>query len=114
MGGLQPDEILDVIHDAHLFGIDISQTSTLQKDVLKRAFFRNPYVKDFLNFVGDGKYFGESKKWLQTSCLDVPRPKRKSLTRYAQSLFNWVEDLSDGRYMKTRPNYSEYLHKVGT
>lgn len=112
MVSLQPDEILEVIHDAQLFGVNISKADAFPKNLLKNAFFKNPYVNEFLNFVGEGKYFGESKKWLQTSCADEPKPKRKHLTRYAQSLFKWVEGLSDGSYKRIRPNHSEYLYRV--
>jgi hypothetical protein len=109
---MDPIEIQELIHDLHLLGVNFDQTATHQKLQLKKAFFSLSYVNQFLNFLGDGKYFGESKKWLQTSCNDMPCPRRKSLTRYVASLFKWVEDLSDGRYKRHRPNFSEYLEKV--
>ncbi|MBM9606733.1 phospholipase D family protein [Desulfopila inferna] len=97
-------------HDAQIFGTDLSKPLYLQRRLLKEAFFKHPFVSEFRIFVGAGKYFGESKAWLQNICEDLPKPFRKQLTGHVRILFDWVKGLSDGVYEIDRPNYSEYLY----
>lgn len=109
----QEPEIQEALHDIEIFGIDISLPLEMQRKALKEAFFSHPFISKFQGFIGDGKYFGESKRWLQSACSDNPGPYRNQLTKYIRVLFDWIEDLSDGRYIKTRFHYSEKLVRVG-
>jgi hypothetical protein len=107
-----PELMASFLHDARLFMIDMSRPFKDQRDHLKKAFFSNPFISEFRNFVGCGKYFGESKRWLQGKCADTPKPYLKQLTSHIRILFDWVSDLSNGCYIIERPHYSERLTKV--
>ena len=79
---------------------------------LKKQFFKSLFVQHLLNYIGDeGKYFGEIKEWIQRNCHDVPVPSRRSLTGNIQVLFKWIVELSEGKYMTDRPNYSQRIFR---
>lgn len=110
---LECNDVQSALHDIRLFGLDITKPLDVQKDELKEAFFSHPFIRAFCGFIGDGKFFGESKKWLQSACIDRPTPFRKQLTNHIRILFDWLECLSEGLYIKTRPHYSERLVRIG-
>ena len=114
------DETIDkesiecAIHDIVLYHIISGLNKHEFINHLKNHFFKSEFIKKLINFIGkDGKYFGQVKEWIQRNCHDVPVPSRRDLTSNIQVLFKWIVELSDGRYLYDRPNYSQRLYRVG-
>lgn len=107
-----PDLMGRLVHDAQLFRLDIMKPISGQRQRLKESFLGHPAISEFMRFIGHGKYFGESKRWLQQTCTDSPKPCRKDLTGHVRILFDWMHALSDGTYVIERPHFSERLTRV--
>ena len=107
-----PDIMDRIIHDAQIFQLDTSKPIHGQRQHLKESFFGHPFVSEFQRFLGHGRFFGESKRWLQQTCTDSPKPYRRDLSGHVRILFDWMRDLSDGGYVIERPHYSERLTRV--
>lgn len=101
------------LHDVALYAIPKSLARNEFHDSLSKAFFDSLFINKLLEFIGEeGKYFGEVKEWIQKNCSDVPIPSRRDLTGNIQVLYEWIVELSKGRYAVGRPNYSEIIYKV--
>ena len=80
---------------------------------LKGKFFRSKFIIELLDFIGEEKYFGRVKEWIQKNCQDVPVPSRRNLTGNIQVLYKWIVKLSDGKYKVDVPGqYSERIYRV--
>lgn len=101
------------MHDIALYNVPFG----LSKDEfiihLKKAFHDSKFIKKFLQNINlDGMYFGQVKAWIQNNCTDVPVPSRRDLTGNIQVLYRWIVELSSGKYLVDRPNYSERIYRV--
>lgn len=103
------------LHDVVLYVIPPGLSRADFMDHLKTEFFKSKFIVKFLeNIDVDGKYFGTVKEWIQENCTDVPIPSRRDLTGNIQVLYKWIVELSDGKYLVDRPNYSERLYREKT
>ena len=101
------------IHDTALFELEYNSSYEDFKVELRMKFFDSIFISELLNFIGkQGRYFGEVKEWIQRNCQDVPLPSRRDLTGNIQVLYRWIVDLSDGKYLMDRPNYSERIFEA--
>ena len=98
------------IHDAALYGVWWEARDHAQQlSNLRVSFFDHPFIVALVRRINDGLYFGEAKAWVQSTCADVPVPKRRELTGHVRVLFDWVVELGDGRFCIKRPRHSECL-----
>ncbi|KKF99583.1 hypothetical protein DU86_11230 [Methanosarcina mazei] len=107
------EKINCAIHDIVLYQIPLNLNYNDFKELLNERFFISPFVIKLLDFIdGEPRYFGRVKEWIQNNCEDVPVPSRRDLTGNIQVLYNWIVDLSNGKYQVDRPNYSERIYRV--
>lgn len=100
------------LHDILLYNIPFKLGKEDFINLLKRRFFESKFIVKLINFIGDEKYFGQVKEWIQNNCEDVPVPSRRDLTGNIQVLYKWLVSLSDGKYDVDRPNYSQRIYRV--
>lgn len=100
------------LHDVALYSIPPGLSRDDFMRHIKTEFFKSVFIHKFLdNINNEGQFFGSVKEWIQKNCTDVPIPSRRDLTGNIQVLYKWIVELSDGKYMVDRPNYSERLYK---
>ncbi len=101
------------IHDTVLYKIPLGLPESAFVAHVKEHFFSSNFISSLLDYIGiEGRYFGQVKEWIQNNCRDVPVSSRRDLTGNIQVLYKWIVDLSDGKYLVDRPNYSERIFKV--
>lgn len=100
-------------HDIRLYKLEESINENDIKLKLKREFEKNMFIKSFLRYNGDGKFFGELTSWLHSKLQDVPSPRRYLVKEYLKRIYNYVEYLLPEMYVIDQPNYSQRLLKVG-
>ncbi|MCV0411381.1 phospholipase D-like domain-containing protein [Nitrosarchaeum sp.] len=107
-----PETNACIFHDLANYGIELglSKEGFLKK--LKIQFFAHPFIQKIDEFINPEAYFGRIKEWIQDNCTDVPVPSRRELTGNVQVLYEWFEKLSDGKYVRDRPQHSERLRKI--
>ena len=99
-----------LIHDLSIFG---GENATLKEqffDEIREGFSKQAFLNEFLkNIDKEGMFFGRIKEWVQNSCQDVPKPKRRELTITVQALLKWITELYPKEYEVIRPKHSECL-----
>jgi hypothetical protein len=98
-----------VLHDIAVYGLDLHASKESNLRSLHINFFREPFICSLNAFLGEGRFFGEVKEWLQRTCKDVPIPRRRDLTGHVRAIFDWTVALGKGRFANVRPNFSEKL-----
>ena len=116
--GLEPsddDEVAAcVFHDLANYGIELGLSEAEFRAQLASRFFAHPFVQQMDSFIDPETYFGRVKEWIQDNCTDVPVPSRRDLTGNVQVLYEWFEQLGDGRYVIDVPGQrSERIRRVG-
>jgi hypothetical protein len=108
------DDILrSAEHDLRLYNISRGYSEIDFKKILKKKFFNHKFIKNLIEFVGEGKYFGEASSWLHDNCTNVPTPRRFEVKEALQRIYNFIVSLSDGRYIVEVPkSHSKYLRKL--
>jgi hypothetical protein len=113
--GKDRERVACAIHDAELYHFP----EGLSKDEfifhLKKEFFKSPFIIKLLSFIDkheNGLRFGGIKEWIQNNCVDVPVPSRRKLTGNVQVLYEWIVELSDGKYGWDRPNYTQVMRRL--
>ena len=106
------EKIECAIHDILLYDIPVGLNEMDFVKILTKTFFESKFIIQLINFIGEEKYFGQVKEWIQNNCEDVPVPSRRDLTGNIQVLYKWIVELSDGKYKVDRPNYSERIYRV--
>jgi len=100
-------------HDAKTFNVREGLVKVKVLEELQTQFFQSSFIRDLLTYIDqEPRYFGSVKAWIQNNCDDVPVPSRRDLTGNVQVLYQWISELSDGRYEIDRPNYSERIRRV--
>jgi hypothetical protein len=108
------DDILrSTEHDIRLYKIPSNKQEKEFRKKLKLNYFNHPFIKKFIEFNGDGKYFGELTQWIHDNCTTVPAPRRFKIKEALQRIYKFTVALSDGDYLIDVPkSYSEVLKKV--
>ena len=100
-------------HDIRIYKIPLGYSEQEFRKILKEKYFNHPFIEKFLEFIGDGKYFGEATEWLHNNCTTVPTPRRYEIKSALQRIYKFTESLSEGEYIVEVPKkYSETLRKV--
>lgn len=107
----QPDdELWYALHDIALYELRAGESAEACLERLKTNFFKQPFIQAFCEFVKEqGRYFGETKEWIQQTCVDDPAPHKRDLTERIRILFDWMVELAPAQYEVTRPRHSERI-----
>lgn len=115
--GLEPSEEPEitacVFHDLANYNIksELSKEEFLER--LKIQFFAHPFIQRIDEFINPEAYFGSIKEWIQNNCTDVPVPSRRELTGNVQVLYEWFEELGNGKYVIDIPGtHSQRISKI--
>lgn len=101
------------MHDVAYYNVPLELSYGGFFNHLKDGFFKSAFIMALLEKIDDKPvFFGETKAWIQSTCVDVPVPSRRDLTGNVQVLYRWIVDLGEGRYAVDSPNYSERLFVV--
>ena len=95
-------------YDLKLLDLDESKIEYIK---VKKAFLNLSLVREFLNFIEDGKRFGEFRRWLENHIEDVPTPSRDEFNVQLNRLYALIVEATDGDYIRFRPNHTEFLIK---
>ncbi len=106
-GGGSNDSIF--YHDYNLLcaydGIDFEQ--------LLKNFLNIELINKFLLYVGDGRFFGDLRRWLVDNVEDVPTPSRDDFNTQLNKLYDLVIEATQGKYRRIIPAArSEKLEKI--
>jgi hypothetical protein len=104
-------ELQCVLHDMALFNVQLDDPINIIKDKLRSGFLSHPFIFSLKDFISDKRYFGEVKEWLQSTCTNVPVPRRKDLTVHVQTLLEWLAELDSENFVVSRPNYSQCIQR---
>jgi len=108
------DELRYALHDIVLYGLRAGESFDDSMVRLKENFFEQPFIQAFSEFVKEqGRYFGETKDWIQKTCIDDPAPHKRDLTERIRILFDWMVELAPDQYEVTRPRHSECIAFMG-
>lgn len=70
-------------------------------------------IEELLIYVGNGRYFGDLRKWLIKNVEDVPTPSREDFNSQLNKLYDLVVEASQGKYRRVIPGRkSEKLEKI--
>ncbi len=107
-----PIELQCVLHDMALFDLKLEDSPDQTAHTLTKAFSAHPFIFALKEFIAERRFFGEVKEWLQSTCTNVPIPRRKDLTVHVQILLEWLATLEPTRFAVTRPNYSQCIERI--
>jgi hypothetical protein len=100
-------------HDAVLYKIPFGLNKNKFLHKQKIQIFKSKFIQNLLTFIDEkDRYFGQVKEWIQKNCHDVPVSSRRDLTGNIQVLFKWIVELSEGRYLSDKPNYSQRIYRA--
>lgn len=102
------------IHDLALYNISLGLTKEEFRSKLEFEFFHHPFINKFIEKLCGKRemYFGEVKEFIHLNCSDVPLPRKWEITQNIQTLYRWIVELGNGKYIIDRPNYSEKLRVI--
>lgn len=96
-------------HDYNL----LSAYQGISYEELLENFLTIGLVKKFLSYLGDGRFFGDLRKWLVENIDDVPTPSRDDFNIQLNKLYDLVVEATQGRYRRITPGaHSEKLEKI--
>lgn len=99
-------------HDIRIYKIPYGYSEQEFRIILKKNYFNHPFILKFLEFIDDGKYFGEATEWLHKNCTTVPTPRRYEIKSALKRIFKFTETLSEGFYVIEVPKrHSMFLKK---
>lgn len=104
-------QIRSAIHDLFLYDIRKGLSEKEFPNVFKNSFTNHPFIIKFLEFNGNGNFFGKNKAWIQNECTTVPTPRRSEITPILQSLYKLITELLPNEYYIDVPNHSQRLMK---
>ncbi|MBT3761272.1 MAG: hypothetical protein HOF89_01625 [Candidatus Nitrosopelagicus sp.] len=103
-----------IIHDLAIYNLEelgLPQDEFVAK--LKIQFFSHPFIKKIEEFINPEAYWGRVREWVQQNCKDDPIPRRWELTENTQTLYDWLVNLGDGKYIVDVPGArSERIRRV--
>ena len=89
------EEIRSAEHDRLLYKIPQGLNKSEFKKILKKNFLNHPFIIEYLSFIGDGKYFGETSAWLHKKVTTVPTPRRYNIKKTQNRINNFIRVLDD-------------------
>lgn len=106
-------EVRSIIHDLRLYNCDsVGDTQEIKK-CLKIGFNNNSFIRKFLEFNNEGKYFGELSSWLHNTLDDVPSPRRYEVKEYLVRVLKYINFFLEDAYAIIVPKkHSQYLKRL--
>jgi len=102
-----PDEDISyAVHDIALYQISQGLSESEFDITLQKNFLSHPFISTFLQVVDSeigGMYFGQVKEWFKNNTTTVPIPRRYELTENTKILYNWIVELTQGKYQVDVP-----------
>ena len=89
------EDIRSAEHDGRLYQIPRGLNKTEFDKLLIQNFLRHPFIVEYLDFIGDGKYFGEMSAWLHDKVTTVPTPRRYDIKKTQNRVNSFILHLSD-------------------
>jgi hypothetical protein len=99
------------VHDLINYSIS-NETNELDFwNSLKANFFSHPFIKAFTEYLEFEKSLGftEVSKWFAEHTTTVPLPRRWDLNENTKILFEWIKELSNGKYSWDKPSFRQRL-----
>lgn len=112
-GNYSEEEIRSAVHDINLYNVNMINNQEEIRNSLKVGFLNNFFIREFLDFNGDGKYFGELSLWLHDRIENIPSPKRFEVKEYLQRIFIFLDYLLKDEYEICVPHrHSQFLKRI--
>ena len=89
------EDIRSAEHDRRLYQIPRGHNKTEFDKLLIQNFLRHPFIVEYLDFIGDGKYFGKMSAWLHDKVTTVPTPRRYDIKKTQNRVNSFILHLSD-------------------
>ncbi len=108
-----PDEILrSAEHDLRIYNIKKGLPKEKFYENFTKSYFKHPFIKTFLEYNGDGKYYGELSRWLHNTCTTVPTPRRYEIKEALKRIFNFTSALDESYKVIIPGSRSEMLKRI--
>ena len=78
---------------------------------LREKFFAHNFIKKLLEYNGEGRRFGELRRWIQNNTTSVPVPRSFEINDPLNHVYDLVTELSEGRYQKIQPGKRTWVLK---
>ena len=82
------------------------------KKTLTKSFLNHPFVLAYLNYVDEGKFFGEMSSWLHSTVTTVPTPRRYDIKNAQSRINEFVVFLNDKYELVTPGRRSTRLQRI--
>lgn len=103
------DDSQEFNHDFNL--LDATADTSLEE--LFESFNLIPLIDELIKYTGNGRRFGDLRKWLKGKIEDVPTPSQDDFNTQLNKLYSLVVEANPGRYERFTPGVrSEWLRKV--
>jgi hypothetical protein len=89
------EDIRSAEHDRRLYQIPRGLNKNEFDKLLIQNFLRHPFIVEYLDFIGDGKYFGKMSNWLHDKVTTVPTPRRYDIKKTQNRVNSFILHLSD-------------------
>jgi len=89
------EDIRSAEHDRRLYQIPRGLNKNEFDKLLIQNFLRHPFIVEYLDFIGDGKYFGKMSNWLHNKVTTVPTPRRYDIKKTQNRVNSFILHLSD-------------------
>jgi len=108
------EEIGCALHDKVIYRIPDGLNKENFIKSLKKSFFDSKFIIKILEPIDEkGIYFHDAKAWIKKNCVDVPVPSNEDFKTRTHLLYDWIVELSEGKYKWDRPGgYSQRIYKV--
>jgi hypothetical protein len=106
------EDIRSAEHDIRLYQIPRGLNKTEFKKTLTKSFLNHPFVLAYLNYVDEGKFFGEMSSWLHSTVTTVPTPRRYDIKNAQSRLNEFVVFLNDKYELVTPGRRSTRLQRI--
>ena len=100
------------IHDLISYSIPFGLSEIELKDKLKHSFFSHPFISAFISYLESRKSLGftEVSIWFQDHTTTVPIPRRWEISENTRILYDWICELSDGKYKWDCPSHRQRIY----
>ena len=110
--GFDDEDKRSFLHDKRLYEIGEGLNDETLNNQLRDNFLSHPFIIEFLEYVADGKYFGELSSWLHDRVTTVPTPRRYEIKDALKRIYAFVNYLSDEYRIVITHRRSQKLEKI--
>ncbi len=106
------NEFRNAFHDLHLYNCILCNDETEFFNKMKLEFQNHYFIRELINFIGEGQRFGAISSWLHNTLQDDPAPPRKIIKEFQQRIFAYIRYFMSDEFQITRPSHSEYITRI--